>query len=129
MRTPPRGRVAVAARAHADGSPDIGDFTTTKKVLPIAVLAIVIGVIGAVATLVLLRLIDLFTNLFYFHRWSVAPASPADHHLGLLGGLAPVAGALIIGLMARYGSDRIRGHGIPEALESILIGGSRAWPC
>ncbi len=42
--------------------------------------------------------------------------------------LVPVAGGLIIGLMARYGSERIRGHGIPEAIESILISGSKVQP-
>src|SRR5690606_12779373 len=42
--------------------------------------------------------------------------------------LVPVVGGLIIGLMARFGSDRIRGHGIPEAIESILIHGSRVQP-
>jgi chloride channel protein, CIC family len=37
----------------------------------------------------------------------------------------PVAGSLIIGLMARFGSEKIRGHGIPEAIEAILLGRSR----
>jgi chloride channel protein, CIC family len=54
-----------------------------------------------------------------------AMVSPAGNHLGVLAIFVPVAGALIIGLMARYGSERIRGHGIPEAIESILINGSR----
>ena len=55
-------------------------------------------------------------------------ASPASNHLGLYAVFVPVAGALIIGLMARYGSERIRGHGIPEAIESILLNGSRVEP-
>src|SRR6202158_6125749 len=54
--------------------------------------------------------------------------SPAGNHLGVYSVLVPVAGALIIGVMARYGSDRIRGHGIPEAIEAILISGSRVEP-
>jgi CIC family chloride channel protein len=106
----------------------LGDFTTELRVLPIAGLAMVIGVIAAYVALGLLRLIGLFTNLFYYHRLSSAMVSPAGNHLGLWAVLVPVAGGLIIGLMARYGSERIRGHGIPEAIESILIGGSKVQP-
>ncbi len=54
--------------------------------------------------------------------------SPAGNHLGFYSVLIPIGGALIIGLMARYGSERIRGHGIPEAIEAILISGSRVEP-
>jgi len=88
-------------------------------------MAAVVGVISAFVALGLERLIRLFTNLAYFHRFSLTLASPADNHLGWWAVLVPVAGGLIIGLMARYGSERIRGHGIPEALEAILIGRSR----
>src|SRR2546428_10676790 len=49
----------------------------------------------------------------------------ADNRLGVWALLVPIVGGLIVGLMARYGSERIRGHGIPEALEAILIGQSR----
>ena len=107
---------------------ELGDFTTTWRVVPISCLAMVIGVICAFVALALLRLIGLFTNLFYFGRWSTAMVSPAGNHLGYYSVLVPVAGALIIGVMARYGSERIRGHGIPEAIESILINGSRVEP-
>jgi hypothetical protein len=69
-----------------------------------------IGALCAFVALVLLRLIGLFTNLFYFGRWSTAMVSPAGNHLGVYGVLVPIAGALIIGVMARYGSERIRGH-------------------
>jgi H+/Cl- antiporter ClcA len=62
----------------------------------------------------LLKLIALFTNLFYFQRLSVQASSPATHTLGWIAALLPVIGGLIVGLMARYGSDKIRGHGIPE---------------
>src|SRR6266576_1877768 len=83
---------------------------------------------SAWVALALLRLIGLVTNLAFFQRWDVALVSPAGNTLGWLVVLVPVAGSLIIGFMARYGSERIRGHGIPEALESILIGGSRVEP-
>jgi chloride channel protein, CIC family len=106
----------------------LGDFTTTPRVITLSVMALVIGFIGAYVALVLLRLIGLFTNLFFFQRWDTALVSPAGHHLGPFVILVPVVGALIIGLMARYGSERIRGHGIPEAIEAILINGSRIEP-
>ena len=105
-----------------------GDFTTDRRILPICFLAILIGFISSGLAWALLRLIGLFTNLFYYQRLSTDLVSPVGHHLGAWSILVPVAGALIIGLMARYGSDRIRGHGIPEAIESILINGSRVQP-
>ena len=110
-------------RAHA-----LGDFTTDWRLLPISLLAIVIGLLSTGVAWALLRLIGLFTNLFYYHRWDFHLVSPAGNPLGAWSILVPVAGALIIGLMARYGSERIRGHGIPEAIESILINGSRVQP-
>lgn len=106
----------------------LGDFTTTWHVVPISALAMVIGVVCAFVALALLRLIGLFTNLFYFGRWSTTMVSPVGNHLGVYSILVPIAGALIIGVMARYGSERIRGHGIPEAIESILLNGSRIEP-
>src|SRR5580692_4957141 len=107
---------------------ELGDFTTTLRVVPISCLAMFIGVLCAFVALVLLRLIGLFTNLFYFGRWNTAMVSPAGNHLGYFSVLVPIGGALIIGLMARYGSERIRGHGIPEAIEAILINSSRVEP-
>ena len=106
----------------------LGDFTTTTRIIFISLLAIAIGAISAYVALALLRLIGLFTNLFFYGRWGTALVSPAGNRLGLFEVFVPVAGALIIGLMARYGSERIRGHGIPEALEAILINGSKISP-
>src|SRR5262247_2590519 len=106
----------------------LGDFTTTGRVLFVSLLATGIGILSAFVALALLRLIGLFTNLFFFQRWDTTLVSPAGHTLGLFVVLVPVIGALIIGLMARYGSERIRGHGIPEAIEAILINGSRVEP-
>ena len=106
----------------------LGDFTTTSRVIGISFLAIGIGVVSAYVALALLRLIGLFTNLFFYQRWGSSLVSPAANHLGAWEVLVPVLGALIIGLMARYGSERIRGHGIPEAIEAILINGSKVEP-
>ncbi len=107
---------------------DLGDFSVKWRVLRITALAIPIGALAAVSALVLLRLIAFFTNVFYFGRFSTAANLPANSRLGWFAVLVPVAGALIVGFMARYGSDRIRGHGIPEAIESILLNGSRIEP-
>jgi H+/Cl- antiporter ClcA/predicted transcriptional regulator len=106
----------------------LGDFTATPRMLLLSLLAIGIGVVSTFVALILLKLIGLFTNLFFFQRWSTDLVSPAGNHLGLFEIAVPVIGALVIGLMARYGSERIRGHGIPEAIESILINGSRVEP-
>ncbi len=105
-----------------------GDFTADIRLLRISAIAIVVGAICAFIAVLLTWLIAFFTNLFYYQTFSIHPSSPADHKLGWLSVLIPVIGGLIIGLMARYGSDRIRGHGIPEALEAILIGRSRMQP-
>ncbi|HKW97453.1 MAG TPA: chloride channel protein [Bryobacteraceae bacterium] len=109
-------------------SDKLGDFTMTARTIPIALLAILIGVIGAYVALGLLKLIGLFTNLLFFGRVATELVSPAGNQLGWYEILIPVAGAIVIGFMARYGSERIRGHGIPEAIESILINGSRVEP-
>ena len=118
----------MRAGAEPRGAAALGDFTTTSRVVPMALAGVGIGVLAAYVALALLRLIGLFTNLFFFQRWDSALVSPAGNTLGPLGILVPVVGALVIGVMARYGSERIRGHGIPEAIESILIGGSRIQP-
>ncbi len=113
---------------HKKHSEELGDFTTTPRVIPISFLAIVIGFIASLVAWLLLRLIGLFTNIFYYGRIDTALTSPAGNHLGIIAVAIPVVGGLIIGLMARYGSERIRGHGIPEAIESILMNGSRVHP-
>ena len=104
---------------------ELGDFTATKRIIPITLIAIGIGIAAAFVALALLRLIGLFTNLFFYQRFDTAFASPAGHHLGLAVLFVPIVGALLVGLIARFGSEKIRGHGIPEALESILMRGSK----
>ncbi len=110
------------ASAEPAGSP--GDFRTDTRVVLLAALAVPIGVIGALVAKALLWLIAVITNISFFHRFSSQPSLPEQNHLGWWLLLVPVIGALIIGLMARFGSEKIRGHGIPEALEAILLGRS-----
>lgn len=107
---------------------NLGDFTATSRMIYISGLALVIGVVSAFVALALLRLIGLFTNLFFYQRVSSGLVSPAGNTLGWWEILVPTGAAFLVGLMARYGSEQIRGHGIPEAIESILINGSRIQP-
>ncbi|MGF6603910.1 H+/Cl- antiporter ClcA/CBS domain-containing protein [Paraburkholderia sp. GAS448] len=104
------------------------DFSANARLPGIAALAAGIGALSTLAAFVLLSLIHLFTNLFFFGTLSFADRSPAHNTLGVWVILVPVAGGLIVGLMARYGSEKIRGHGIPEAIEAILFGKSRMSP-
>jgi CIC family chloride channel protein len=105
------------------------DFTVDRRTWSLAAVAIVIGIGGAALAVVLLRLIALATNIFYYHRISLAmvgPAGSTESHFAML--IMPVIGGIIVGLMARYGTDKIRGHGIPEAIEAILLNGARVPP-
>src|SRR5215475_4405372 len=101
------------------------DFTTDRRMIWIATIAVGVGALCAGVAVVLMWAIGFFTNLFFYQELSATFRSPAGNQLGLLAVFVPVVGGLIIGLMARFGSERIRGHGIPEALEAILIGRSR----
>lgn len=91
-------------------------------------LALMMGLAGSAAAEVLVKLIALATNLFFYQRFSLAEASPAGHGLGPLVIAVPILGGLIVGLMARLGTPAIRGHGIPEAMERVLHGESRISP-
>ncbi|HEY4281428.1 MAG TPA: chloride channel protein [Chthoniobacterales bacterium] len=96
--------------------------------LVLLLLALPVGLISTLVAKGLLWLIAEITNIVFFQRFSSVIPPLQGHHLGPWVIAAPVAGALIIGLMARYGSEKIRGHGIPEALEAILLGGSLISP-
>ena len=107
------------------GHQALRDFTADRRVLVLSAMALFAGTGGAAAAWCLLHLINLVTNLAYFGRLGATSSSPVGSPLGVAAALIPVAGCLVVGLMARYGSERIRGHGIPEAIEAILIGRSR----
>lgn len=107
----------------------LADFVVDRRMLLIAALAVPIGALAAGAAWCLLRLIGLVTNLVFYQRWAVGLVAPGSHPHPwwlLLG--APVAGGLVVGVMARLGSEKIRGHGMPEAIEAILTQGSRVEP-
>lgn len=104
------------------------DYGADRRLLLLGGVAVLIGVCSTGAAVLLVNLIRLFTNLFFYGSLSLSERSPAQHTLGLWVVLVPAVGGLIVGLMARYGSERIRGHGIPEAIEAILFGRSAMSP-
>lgn len=106
----------------------LADHSADVRMLLLAAMAIVVGTGGVIAAWVLITLIAIVTNLFWFGRLSIQPAVIVDTAIGPWMVAIPVLGGVVIGLMARYGSDKIRGHGIPEAIETILFGESRMSP-
>jgi H+/Cl- antiporter ClcA/CBS domain-containing protein len=111
--------------AARTGIRHLGDFTTSPRVLFIAAIALLVGTGGMISGVVLLKLIRMVTNVAYFGTVSLANLRLGQSPLGYFAVLIPIVGALIVGLMARFGSEKIRGHGIPEAIEAILLGRSR----
>ncbi len=125
---PPLGADPAAGQAAHGGRDELADFSTDRRVLVTSGLAALIGLLAAFVAKALVWLIAVITNLAYYQRSSTRFASPATHALGGWALLIPGFGGLVIGVMARFGSEKIRGHGIPEALEAILIGRSRVEP-
>lgn len=118
-----------AAGKHETRSAHLGDFAVSPRMLVVTAWALLVGALGALAAWALLNLIGLVTNLVFYQRWETELVAPsAAHAPWWLILCAPIAGGLVIGLMARYGSEKIRGHGMPEAIESILTGGSVVQP-
>jgi len=116
------------AAARGARNPGLADFKADRRLLMLAGMALVIGTGGAFAAWILIKLIALVTNLVWFDRLDTTSVSLARAARTPWMVVAPVIGGLVIGLMARFGSEKIRGHGIPEAIEAILIGGSRMSP-
>ena len=109
---------------HADKR----DYSVDRGLLRVSAVAMLIGALGTVVAYVLLDLIRFFTNLFFYQAFSPANSSPAQNTMGAWVILVPVLGGVIVGLVARFGSDKIRGHGIPEAMEAILFAKSKMSP-
>jgi CIC family chloride channel protein len=112
----------------SDPGSTLRDYTANSRILYTSTLAAVLGAVSAVLAWMLLEMISLCTNLFYFQRWSFIERDPwqAGKHWWLI--LMPVVGGLIVGLIARYLSPRVRGHGMPEAVETIVFNGGRVQP-
>ena len=99
-----------------------------RRVIAICGLAAVVGAGGALIASILTHLIGLITNLAYFGRFSADFSPPSTDRLGVWSVFVPVVGALVVGVMARFGAAAIRGHGIPEVMERVLLARSRISP-
>ncbi len=99
-----------------------------SRLITISLLALLIALLVSIIAKLLIYLIDLFTNIAFHGTFSTIHVGPAGNSLGIFVILVPVAGGIIVGLMAMYGSKAIRGHGIPEAMEQILVNQSRIKP-
>ncbi len=121
------GSAAGETRGGADQR-RLADFRADPRLLMLAAMALLIGTGGAFAAWFLVKLIVLVTNVVWFGIFDAQSRSMAGATRGPWMVAAPVLGSLVVGLMARFGSEKIRGHGIPEAIEAILIGGSRMSP-
>ncbi len=113
--------------SQAQENSPMGEPAQFRMVL-VSFLASGIGLLAGGVAFVLYKLIGLFTNLFFFHQWSWDFTSARLNHLGLWVILVPVIGGIVVGFMAKYGSSKIKGHGIPEAMEAVLFNRSRIQP-
>lgn len=117
----------IGATGAQVGDVRLGEPAHFRMVL-VSFLAAGIGLVAGLIAFVLYNLIGLFTNIFFYHRFSTAFVSARHNQLGLWVILIPVIGGIVVGFMAKYGSSKIKGHGIPEAMEAVLINRSRIEP-
>jgi CIC family chloride channel protein len=120
------GSVALGVSGVRSTAPR--EATAQFRIALVSLLAGGIGLIAGGVAFVLYKLIGLFTNLFFYHRWDTTFTSPRLNHLGLWVVVTPVIGGIIVGFMAKYGTSKIKGHGIPEAMEAVLVNRSRIEP-
>jgi CIC family chloride channel protein len=104
---------------------DAGQTPARFRLGVISLLAAAVGVIAGFVAFLLYNLIGLFTNLAFYHVWSFHFRSPAENQLGAWVIVIPVVGGIVVGFMAKHGSPKIKGHGIPEAMEAVLTSKSR----
>ncbi|MFZ1082035.1 MAG: chloride channel protein, partial [Candidatus Kryptoniota bacterium] len=95
------------------------------RLLFLSLLGAIIGFSAGIISFALYHLIGLFTNLSFYHRFSFEFVSPQYNHLGIIAILVPVVGGLIVGVMAKFGTSKIKGHGIPEAIEAVVVNKSK----
>ncbi len=100
-------------------------INSNPRLFFLSMLAALIGLIAGFISFALYNMIGLFTNLSFYHRFSFQFVSPQYNNIGILVILIPVIGGLIVGVMAKYGTSKIKGHGIPEAIEAVMINKSK----
>jgi H+/Cl- antiporter ClcA/CBS domain-containing protein len=117
----------IAATGGQVGDIRIAEPAQFRMVL-MSFLAGGIGLLAGLIAFVLYKLIGLFTNIFFYHRFAAEFLSARHNQLGLWVIPIPVIGGIIVGFMAKYGSSKIKGHGIPEAMEAVMVNRSRIEP-
>ena len=122
---PARPRKRLLIKSHATA---LRDYSVSSRILLVSALAAVMGVVAAVAAWILLEGIALATNLFYFHSWSFREDDPWQSGVHWWTAFNPILGGLIVGLIARFLSPKVRGHGLPEAVETIAFNGGKVQP-
>ncbi len=103
----------------------MGEPNSSYRLFFMSILAALVGLSAGIISFVLYNLIGLFTNLSFYHRFSFQFVTPQYNTLGLVAIIVPVIGGLIVGVMAKYGTSKIKGHGIPEAIEAVVINKSK----
>src|SRR5579864_4824683 len=120
-------RATIAATGEQVGDIRLAEPAQFRMVL-MSFLAAGIGLLAGLIAFVLYKLIGLFTNLFFYHRFAADFISARHNQLGLWVIPIPVIGGIIVGFMAKYGTSKIKGHGIPEAMEAVMVNRSRIEP-
>ena len=120
----PVSELATVPEAQSSKKGQFG-VALEPEVVKICVFAVLVGFVSGLVAQALLELIYLFTNIFYYRRFSFAITNPANHHLGAWAILIPPIGGLLVGVMIYFWEPTLKGHGIPEAMESVLFGHSR----
>jgi H+/Cl- antiporter ClcA len=121
----PAGQSGSITAGSLMAKPPASEKAVSYRLTTISALAALVGILAGLIAYVLYGLIGLVTNLAFYHIWSFHFRSPEHNQLGLWVILVPVIGGLIVGVMAKYGSEKIKGHGIPEAMEAVLTSRSR----
>ena len=99
-----------------------------RRLVYVAALSVMVAAAISIIAKLLVCLINIVTNFSFYGLLSPAFHSPAANHLGIWVVIVPAIGGLLVGFMSLYGSKAIRGHGIPEAMEQILINQSKIKP-
>lgn len=120
----PVSELATAPEAQSSKKGQFG-VALEPEVVKICAFAVLVGFVSGLVAQALLELIYLFTNIFYYRRFSFVITNPANHHLGAWAILIPPIGGLLVGVMIYFWEPTLKGHGIPEAMESVLFGHSR----
>ena len=118
----------TVSRRRRAGSVSPAGGAASSGLIRLALLAAVVGTAAGLGAWLLYSLIAFTSNLIFLHRWSWAYHDVTHHLLGAWVLIVPAAGGLVVGLMAKYGTSKIRGHGIPEAMEAVLFNRSRIAP-